>query len=130
MPTTKEGKELVLRIDPARLSSNNEDIDTWLTAMKIPFERAPRHGDWYTGEPYTLEAVLKALRDCVSSAAGWGQGGTARPLGNFNEKLKSIVRGMVDDSNMIVKVVDDVLEAVDCVELTTYYKCLQCGRFI
>ena len=120
----------MLKAKPLRLSFDEEDNNAWSTAIKIPFERAPRHDDRYTGEPYTLEAVLKALRDCVSSAAGWGQGGTARPLGNFNEKLKSIVHGMVDDSNMIVKVVDDVLEAVDCVELTTYYKCLQCGRFI
>ena len=130
MPTTKEGKELVLRIDPARLSNNNEDIDTWLTAMKIPFERAPRHGDWYTGEPYTLEGVLMAIREFFYSTMGRKQRGTPSPLGDFNNKVRSIVRGMVDDSSMVTKVVDDVLEAADCVDITTYHRCLQCDRFI
>ena len=121
---------MTLRTASVRLNGNCEDIDTWLDSVKVPFQRAPRHGDSYTGEPFTLESVFQALRDFVFPAMRIPEGGPARPLGNFRNKVESIVRGMVDDSDMISKVAGDVYEAVDCVEFTVYYKCLQCGRFV
>ena len=120
----------MLKAKPLRLSFDEEDNNAWSTAIKIPFERAPRHDDRYTGEPYTLEGVLMAIREFFYSTMGRKQRGTPSPLGDFNNKVRSIVRGMVDDSSMVAKVVDDVLEAADCVDITTYHRCLQCDRFI
>ena len=81
------------------------------------------------GNP-SLESVFQVLRDFIFSAMRIPEGGPACPLGNFHNKVESIVQGIVDNSDMISKVVGDVYEAVDCVEFTVYYKCLQCGRFV
>lgn len=124
------GGEVTWAQNPSENWDESENTLTWLEVRKVPLERSPRIGGRNEREPSTLEGVLKALNDYVRDMAVLAPGSPPRPLHDFDEKLHSIVRRIIHDSNEVSMVVDEVKEAIDCVDVTTYYNCLQCGRYV
>ena len=83
-----------------------------------------------TLQPFMLEGVLKALNGYVLDIAIIALDNSPRRLHNFDEKLRSDFCDMVDNSNMIPTIAADVKEAIDSLQITSYYSCVHRGRYI
>ena len=130
MPDTRIGRDISWDQDPMEVWDDSDNTRVWLEVRKVAYERAPRVGHGYTDHPYTLEGVLKVLSDYLDLVAVIIPGGVAKPLPDFDKKLHSVVRDLVNDSSIIPQVVDEVRAAMDLADSNVYYKCLRCRRYI
>ena len=129
MPKTVMGGEMVWDVNSNETWDDSENTRAWLEVRKVPVERSPRIDGASEYEPSTIEGVLHALKNYIRDMAVLA-GDAPRPLHDFDEKLQSIVRRLVDDSDKVPIIVDEVKEAIDSIEVTSYYSCLQCGRYV
>ena len=130
MSMTRLGHQASWDEDVNEVWDDSENTRVWLQVRKAPLQRAPRGAPGDVDHPSTVEGVLTALTQYLSSVVRLLPGDVPPTLPDFDEKLYTVVRDLVHDSSAISLIVDEVRHAVDSVDTTTYYRCPTCGNYI
>ena len=130
MSVTRTGGEAIWDEDVNEIWDDSGNTRVWLQVRKVALQRAPRAAPGDVGRPFTIEGVLTVLTEYLSSVARTLPGDVAPTLPDFDEKLYSVVRDLVNDSSAISLIVDEVRHAVDSVDTTMYYRCPDCGHYV